>query len=120
MSVLAVCRIKQGCTSNRDFVASTSDQILFQASRAQCEKLLGYWERLFCHVMQTKSHGRRWKFRIEPLRRKLKDGFNPYLSDSESDEDEEDGNETVDVSEVSGWNNRYVLVSRHVHFRVPS
>ena len=38
--------------------------------------------------MQTKSHGRRWKFRIEPLRRKLESGFNPYLSDSDSDDEE--------------------------------
>jgi hypothetical protein len=77
----------------------------FQASRAQREKLVGYWERLFCHVMQTKSHGRRWKFRIEPLRRKLENGFNPYLSDSDSDE--EDENESVDGSEVKH-------VKRHV------
>lgn len=81
-------------------VVQPSDQsrsFPYQASRARREKLLGHWERLFCHVMQTKSHGRRWKFRIEPLRRKLKEGFNPYLSDSESDEDEEDGNETVGI-----------------------
>lgn len=66
------------------------------------EKLLGHWERLFCHVMQAKSHGRRWKFRIEPLRRKLEAGFNPYLSDSDSDEDEEDGSGTLEALEVSG------------------
>lgn len=51
--------------------------------------MLGHWERLFCHVMQAKSHGRRWKFRIAPLRRKIKAGYNPYLSDSESDQEEE-------------------------------
>lgn len=51
--------------------------------------------------MEAKSHGRRWKFRIDPLRRKLEEGFNPYLSDSDSSE-EEDGSEGVDASEVSG------------------
>ena len=51
--------------------------------------------------METKSHGRRWKFRIEPLRRKLEGGFNPYLSDSDSSEDEEDGSGAVEASEVS-------------------
>lgn len=49
--------------------------------------MLGHWEKLFCHVMQSKSHGRRWKFRIEPLRRKIKAGYNPYLSDSDTDSD---------------------------------
>lgn len=58
----------------------------------QHQKLLSHWERLFCHVMQTKSHGRRWKFRIEPLRRKLEAGYNPYLSDSDSDSNEDDSN----------------------------
>ena len=51
------------------------------------EKLLGHWEKLYSHVMTHKSHGRRWKFRIESLRRKLAAGHNPYLSDSDSDSD---------------------------------
>lgn len=71
----------------------------------QRSKLLGHWERLFCHVMQTNSRGRRWKFRIEPLRRKLKAGYNPYLSDSDSDEEEEEGNETLEASDVSWCKN---------------
>lgn len=51
------------------------------------EKIVGHWGKLFSHVMITESHGRRWKFRIEPLRRKLEAGYNPYLSDSDSDSD---------------------------------
>lgn len=64
--------------------------------------MLGHWERLFCHVMQTKSRGRRWKFRIEPLRRKLEAGYNPYLSDSDSnsDLDENDDELLFGVSKV--------------------
>ena len=67
----------------------------------QRQKLLSHWERLFCHVMQTKSHGRRWKFRIEPLRRKLEAGYNPYLSDSDSSGDDSEAEEmSFQVSHV--------------------
>ena len=53
----------------------------------QHEKVVGNWERLFCYLMQARSHGRRWKFRIEPLRKKIEAGYNPYQSDSDSDSD---------------------------------
>lgn len=48
--------------------------------------------------MQAKSHGRRWKFRIEPLRRRLAAGYNPYLSDYDSDTDSE-GEKLTEVSQ---------------------
>lgn len=76
--------------------------LLVQASRMRREKVVGHWERLFCHIMSTESHGRRWKFRIEPLRRKLEAGYNPYLSDPESDSDEsKEGGEEKTAEEVT-------------------
>ena len=44
--------------------------------------------------MQSKSHGRRWKFRIEPLRRKIASGWNPF-HDSDSNSGSDNENEIV-------------------------
>ncbi len=54
------------------------------------ERRLGHWERLYSHVMQRKSHGRRWKFRIEPLRRKIASGWNPFQEPDSGSSDSED------------------------------
>lgn len=54
------------------------------------ERRLNGWLKLFMAVMSTKSHGRRWKFRIEPLKTKIKQGFNPYTLDDESNEESEE------------------------------
>lgn len=57
--------------------------------RTQHEKRVMNWQKLFISVMATRSHGYRWKFRIEPLRKKMEKGyFNPYASDSSDDEAE--------------------------------
>lgn len=85
-------------------VPATYTGVHVQVSRMQHQKVLGNWEKLFCHVMLNKSHGRRWKFRIEPLRRKLERGYNPYLSDADSDSDmrsQDSGGEEV-LFQVSG------------------
>ena len=47
-----------------------------QEERSKHLRRLNNWERLFCKVMGAKSHGRRWKFRIEMIKRKLEqDGY---------------------------------------------
>ena len=47
--------------------------LLLQEERIKREKRLTNWERLFIKTMESKSHGRRWKFRIEPLKMKMKE-----------------------------------------------
>ena len=105
------------------------DVFTMQEDRSKHLRRLNNWERLFCKVMGAKSHGRRWKFRIEPLKKKLEQegyvpcrccvvmtlmsklyhlhvlcpllrSYNPYMSDSSSDdsgEDEEDLNKQLEV-----------------------
>ena len=50
--------------------------VCLQEERIKHERRLINWERLYSKVMEVKSHGRRWKFRIEPLKKKLeRDGY---------------------------------------------
>lgn len=48
------------------------DTLIFQENRIKRQKSFVNWERLFIKTMEFKSHGRRWKFRIEPLKMKMK------------------------------------------------
>eukprot|EP00731_Ephydatia_muelleri_P018897 Em0011g937a len=69
------------------------------------ERRLNGWLKLFMAVMSTRSHGRRWKFRIEPLKAKIKQGFNPHALDEsdeegeEKDKEEEENDEQDNASE---------------------
>ena len=70
LSTLKWCKYwMEGYLSLR--LTSCSDAHMLQEERIKHVRRLNNWERLFCKVMGAKSHGRRWKFRIEPLKKKL-------------------------------------------------
>ena len=52
-------------------------------------------------MMQSKSHGRRWKFRIEPLRRKIASGWNPFQESGSSSSESESEKQDEAESKVS-------------------
>ena len=49
---------------------------------AQKQQLIDNWEKVFCATAAHNTHGRRWKFLIQPLKTSIKDGvfnFNPEV-----------------------------------------
>eukprot|EP00731_Ephydatia_muelleri_P023170 Em0015g753a len=81
------------------------EMMAMEEERITHERRLNGWLKLFMAVMSTRSHGRRWKFRIEPLKAKIKQGFNPHALDEsdeegeEKDKEEEENDEQDNASE---------------------
>ena len=49
---------------------------------AQKQQVIDNWEKVFCSTEAHNTHGRRWKFLIQPLKTSIKDGvfnFNPEV-----------------------------------------
>ncbi|XP_030057018.1 uncharacterized protein LOC115468960 [Microcaecilia unicolor] len=71
---------------------------------------IGNWEKLFVRLMSTQSVGRRWKYRIESLRRKAGSGDDltpctessqPLYETTGGSEEEEEEEENISVEELS-------------------
>jgi hypothetical protein len=68
----------------------TLEKQAVKGEQIERERKLNNWMKLYTKVMSSKSTGRRWKFRIEPFRKKLSEGYNPYFSEESDTDDEED------------------------------
>ena len=49
------------------------------------EKRISNWEKLFIKMSEAKGHGRRWKFQIEPFRKKADQGYEELVNWIEKD-----------------------------------
>ncbi len=52
----------------------------------QREKRISNWEKLFIKMSESKGHGRRWKFQIEPFRKKADQGYEELIRWIEKDQ----------------------------------
>lgn len=52
----------------------------------QREKRISNWEKLFIKMSESKGHGRRWKFQIEPFRKKADEGYEELIRWIEKDQ----------------------------------
>jgi len=52
----------------------------------QREKRISNWEKLFIKMSESKGHGRRWKFQIEPFRKKAEQGYEELIRWIEKDQ----------------------------------
>ena len=66
------------------------DCYLLQSKRIAKERRILNWEKLFSKLSSQKGHGRRWKFLIEPFKRKLKEGWVQAYGVSSNELDSED------------------------------
>lgn len=60
------------------------------------ERRIMNWEKLFSKLTSTRGHGRRWKFLIEPFRRKYHESpeaLHAYVEEMENDSDQSDTDE---------------------------
>lgn len=47
---------------------------LLQSKKVAHERRILNWEKLYCKVTSAKGHGRRWKYTIDDLKEKTKQG----------------------------------------------
>ena len=53
---------------------SVINNTILQAKKIAYERKILNWEKLYCKVTSVQGHGRRWKYTIEELKERTKQG----------------------------------------------
>jgi hypothetical protein len=81
----------------------------------QREKRISNWEKLFIKMSESKGHGRRWKFQIEPFRKKADEGYEELIRWIEKDQAGYN-EELTEESKISKNSNRNSISAKQSSF----
>ena len=83
--------------------------------------MINNWEKVFCATEAYNTHGRRWKFRIQPLKESIKEGNFNFNADVVLQKAKDSENGDVDaILERYSRDTRsqviYILISHHLEY----